>query len=64
MRSTALGAALLAGLGVGLFSSPADMAKRWQRDRVFTPQMDGKSRDALYAGWLEAVGRVRSTGKG
>jgi glycerol kinase len=60
-ETTALGAALLAGFGAGMFESVAEMANRWHRDRVFAPQMDGKSRDALYAGWLEAVGRVRGT---
>jgi glycerol kinase len=59
-ETTALGAALLAGLGSGLFSSLRDVAKRWQRNRVFEPQMDGTTRDALYTGWLEAVSRVRS----
>ncbi|MBI3706660.1 MAG: glycerol kinase GlpK [Proteobacteria bacterium] len=59
-ETTALGAACLAGLGVGVFASTADIARQWKRERVFEPQMDGKRRNALYAGWQDAVRRVRS----
>jgi glycerol kinase len=60
-ETTALGAAYLAGLQVGLFKSVDDIAKRWQRDRLFEPQMGADQREQLYAGWREAVKRVRST---
>jgi len=59
-ETTALGAAYLAGLKVGMFTSPEDIAQRWQIDRVFRPQMSADQREALYAGWKEAVARVRS----
>jgi glycerol kinase len=59
-ETTALGAAYLAGLGVGLYSSAADVSRQWQRDRLFEPQLSADRRDALYAGWQEAVKRVRS----
>jgi glycerol kinase len=60
-ETTALGAAYLAGLQAGLFSSAEDIGRRWQRDRLFRPQMSADQREALYAGWQAAVARVRST---
>ncbi|HTP83783.1 MAG TPA: glycerol kinase GlpK [Alphaproteobacteria bacterium] len=62
-ETTAWGAACLAGLGAGLFASTAEIATRWRRERVFKPQGAKKQRDALYAGWLDAVRRVRSPSK-
>ncbi len=59
-ETTALGAAYLAGLGAGIFSSTDDIASRWRRDRLFEPGMKPALRDSLYAGWQEAVRRVRS----
>ena len=38
LESTARGAAMLAGLGAGLFSSPNDAARMIRLDRAFTPQ--------------------------
>jgi glycerol kinase len=58
-ETTALGAAALAGLTLGLFSSPEDIARRWQRDRRFEPRMGKAQRESLYAGWQDAVARVR-----
>jgi len=63
-ETTALGAAYLAGLQAGLFRSVEDIAKRWQRDRLFEPRMKADQREALYAGWRAAVARVRSNGAG
>jgi len=59
-ETTALGAACLAGLGAGIFASTDDIAKLWRRERLFAPAMSGKRRDQLFAGWREAVRRVRS----
>ena len=58
-ETTALGAAYVAGLQAGLFASPADIAKRWRRDRLFEPKMTEAERERLYAGWQDAVARVR-----
>jgi glycerol kinase len=60
IESTVLGAALLAGLHVGMFPSIDAVSRLWQRDAVFQPQMDDERRDRLYAGWMAAVARVRS----
>src|SRR5690606_9768937 len=58
-ETTALGAAFLAGLGAGLYKSLDDVAALWQSDRRFEPTMPSAERDALYAGWQKAVGRVK-----
>ncbi len=60
-ETTALGAAYLAGLGAGVFASTEEIAKRWKRERLFEPQAEPRQRDALYAGWQDAVRRVRSS---
>ena len=57
-ETTALGAAYLAGLTTGVFTSTADIATRWQRERRFEPAVAGAARDARYAGWRDAVARV------
>jgi glycerol kinase len=61
-ETTALGAAYLAGLAIGIFRDFSDIAKGWALDRRFTPEMTRAARDGLYDGWLNAVGRVRETG--
>jgi glycerol kinase len=58
-ETTALGAALLAGLGAGIFRNTGEIARHWSLDRRFTPSMKPAERDRLYAGWLAAVRRVR-----
>ncbi len=58
-ETTALGAAYLAGLRAGLWSSTDDIARHWRRDRLFQPVMKAGERDKLYAGWMDAVERVR-----
>jgi glycerol kinase len=61
VETTAMGAAALAGLAVGFWSSPKDLARACQLDRRFKPKMAGPARDALYRGWRAAVARVRSS---
>jgi glycerol kinase len=56
-ETTALGAAYLAGLAVGYWSGPRDVASNWALDREFLPRMEKGKRDALYRGWRKAVGR-------
>ena len=58
-ETTALGAAYLAGLASGLWNSVEDIARHWRRDRLFEPKMSSTERDQLYAGWKDAVARVR-----
>ena len=59
LETTALGAAYLAGLAVGLWPDRAALAKDVAQDRVFEPSMEEPKREALYQGWLRAVERAR-----
>ena len=58
-ETTALGAAFLAGLGVGAFQSAEEIAAAWRLERRFEPSLSEAARDARYARWREAVARVR-----
>ncbi len=60
-ETTALGAAFLAGLQVGVFESPEALAALWQGQRRFEPSMEPALRERLYDGWRDAVRRVRSS---
>jgi glycerol kinase len=59
-ETTALGAAYLAGLAVGFWSSEKEVAEQWAIDRTFEPQMSADQRDSLYKGWKRAVERSRN----
>jgi len=59
-ETTALGAACLAGLQAGLYGSLDDIAQRRTPDQVWQPSCADRQRDALYAGWQDAVRRARS----
>jgi glycerol kinase len=61
-ETTALGAALLAGQGAGLFRSRNEISALWALDRRFVPRLAPARRDALYRGWRRAVARIGSTG--
>jgi glycerol kinase len=60
VESTVLGAAYLAGLNSGVYSSTDDIGKLWVSDAIFEPAMDAGLRAELYAGWRDAVRRIRS----
>jgi glycerol kinase len=59
-ETTALGAAYLAGLAEGVWSSTDEIAAQWGLDREFTPAGDEAASDAAYAQWLRAVERSRA----
>jgi len=61
-ETTALGAAYLAGLQIGLFASLDDIAQHWQAEREFDPAMESSRRNLLLADWHEAVIKVRTNG--
>ena len=60
-ETTALGAAFLAGLQAGLWPSLDALASTWALDRAFHPMEAAQARDKRYAGWQDAVRRVRSS---
>jgi len=60
VETTGLGAAFLAGLGVGVWDSTDDLRETWQLDARFEPTDDADTRaaaDAAYALWQEGVRR-------
>ena len=58
-ETTALGAAGLAGLAVGVWADTDAIAKGWALDREFVPSMPEVERDAGYREWQRAVERSR-----
>lgn len=60
VETTALGAAYLAGLAVGYWSSIDDIRKQWQVDRVFEPSWEADKVQVAKDGWHDAVKRTLS----
>jgi glycerol kinase len=58
-ETTALGAAFLAGLGVGFWST-ADLRQVWCEHARFEPRMEAGEREQLLAGWHDALARTRN----
>ena len=56
-ETTALGAAFLAGLGTGVWSSTDELAQTWALDRRFEAT-HGLRDDGRYDRWKDAVGRA------
>jgi len=57
-ETTALGAAYLAGLGVGFWSGREDLVRLWAEERRFLPATDGARREELCAAWARTVSRA------
>ena len=57
-ETTALGVAMLAMLQDGQAANLTDLAKMWQLDASFSPQMDEAHKTTLLAGWHNAIGRT------
>ena len=55
LETTALGAAFLAGLGAGFWSSPEAITAAWAEDRAFAPTMEDSAAEAHRAAWAAAV---------
>ena len=59
-ETTVAGAAYLAGLAEGVWSSPEELADLWQLDRRFTPTTNRSDADARFTQWRRAVARSRA----
>jgi glycerol kinase len=59
-ETTALGAAYLAGLGVGFWKDRCEIADHWETDRRFMPAMKPAARKHLLAGWTRALARAKN----
>lgn len=60
IETSALGAAYLAGLQIGMFQSLDDISRLWRSDAEYKPTMSNTLRENLYQGWLRAVNKVIS----
>lgn len=60
IETTALGAARLAGLQLGLFGDLNDLAQHWSLDRRCEPQLGDQERDVMLKGWQAAIERARN----
>ena len=57
-ETTALGAAFMAGLKIGVYKSLKDISKNWSLEKKFTPKMKNKLRNTLLKGWSKAIKRA------
>jgi glycerol kinase len=64
VETTAIGAAYLAALGVGVFESLDEIRRAHSVERTFRPAMDEQSRRAHITKWSRAVARTRSSVRG
>ena len=55
VETTAMGAAYLAGLAVGYWSSKEDVIKNWAIDKTFEPKIEAAEREKRIRGWNKAV---------
>jgi glycerol kinase len=60
IESTALGAAQLAGVTVGLWKGKKDLNEIRRVEKEFSPKMNLKERNVLYAGWQKAIRQARA----
>ncbi len=58
VETTALGAAYMAGLYVGVFENLDEIGNLWSMERRFEPALSTVDSDQLYQGWLDAVHRL------
>jgi glycerol kinase len=58
-ETTALGAAYLAGISVGVWRDFEHVARQWREERRFTPSLAPSRRAGLLAGWNKAIERAK-----
>jgi len=63
-ETTALGAAYLAGLSVGVYPEPSKFADHWRLERRFKPNMDAATRAKKLKGWANAIKGVLAGDEG
>ena len=59
-ETTAIGAAYLAGLGVGYWDSVDELRRQWKVEHTFTPNLDSETVRAVREGWADAISRTLS----
>jgi glycerol kinase len=58
LETTALGAAYLAGLTVGVWKNTAELSAQWKVDRIFKPMISADEREARMASWKGAIAKL------
>lgn len=64
VETTIMGAAFLAGLATGVWSSKQEILNVWQEDHRFSPDMNQNCRDELYSKWQKALERAKNWEEG
>jgi len=59
-ETTALGAAFMAGLQIGVYKSLKNISKNWNLDKKFSPKMKNQNRNNLLKGWSAAIKKTLS----
>jgi glycerol kinase len=59
-ETTALGAAYLAGLGVGFWKNTDEIQQYWKAEKIFTPEMDEALRKKYTGEWDRAIKAVQT----
>lgn len=59
-ETTAMGAAFLAGLAVGLWKNTDELQQYWQIDRQFEPELNDEKRSAVQADWQRAINAAQA----
>ena len=59
-ETTALGAAFMAGLQIGVYKSLKDISKNWKVDKIFNPKIKSQNRKKLIEGWNLAIKKTLS----
>ena len=60
IETTAIGAAYLAGLAIGFWSSQEEIQEQWQMETIFEAQLADEKRDAMKAGWKKAINAAQN----
>ena len=58
-EATAMGAAYLAGIGIGFWENAESIGTQWQMVRIFEPSMSDKERRKIRSTWCPALMRAR-----
>jgi glycerol kinase len=58
LETTALGAAYLAGLTVGVWKNAAELSAQWKVDRIFKPMISADEREARMSNWKGAISKL------
>lgn len=58
VETTALGAAMLAGLAIGFWNNTQELAASWQEERCFVPLADNSWRESLLERWRAAINKL------